>query len=122
MIAALLGWDAEETYFDDKRNGKLIESWVYQQLAAQAEATGLYEITHYRDNNGLPPTSRKGPLLELCSIRARTSSAMAKDFTLSPSRLSAKRKHYSTGSSPVSAFSTKNLIRQLCQHNFTASH
>lgn len=50
MIAALLGWDAEETYFDDKRNGKLIESWVYQQLAAQAEATGLYEITHYRDN------------------------------------------------------------------------
>ena len=50
MIAALLGWDAEETYFDDRRSGKLIESWVYQQLAAQAEATGLYEISHYRDN------------------------------------------------------------------------
>lgn len=50
MMASLLGWDAEETYFDDKRNGKLIESWVYQQLAAQAEATGLYEISHYRDN------------------------------------------------------------------------
>ncbi|MDD4020009.1 MAG: ATP-binding protein [Kiritimatiellae bacterium] len=50
MIASLLGWKTEEVYFDDLRNGKFVESWVYQQLAATADTTGGYEITHYRDN------------------------------------------------------------------------
>jgi len=50
MIASLLGWNAEEVYLDDRRNGKFIESWVYQQLAAHADANGGCEITHYRDN------------------------------------------------------------------------
>lgn len=50
MIAALLGWNVEETYLDGKRSGKFIESWVYQQLAAQAEAAGDCAITHYRDS------------------------------------------------------------------------
>ena len=31
-------------------------------------------------------------------------------------------KAFPASSTPGSAFSTKNLIRQLCQHNFTASH
>lgn len=35
---------------DDGRSGKLVETWVYQQLAATAEAEGGYSITHYRDN------------------------------------------------------------------------
>lgn len=50
MIASLLGWKTEEVYFDDLRNGQFVESWVYQQLAATADTTGGYEITHYRDN------------------------------------------------------------------------
>lgn len=50
LMASLLGWEVEETYFDERRSGKLVESWVYQQLAAQAEVEGIYEISHYRDN------------------------------------------------------------------------
>ena len=50
MVAALLGWNAEEVYLDESRSGKLIESWVYQQLAAQADSLGGYSISHYRDN------------------------------------------------------------------------
>ena len=50
MMASILKWNPEEVYFDDNRSGKLIESWVYQQLAAIAEAEGGYSISQYRDN------------------------------------------------------------------------
>ena len=50
-MASLLGWNSEEVYFDNRRSGKFIESWAYQQLAAIAESSGDYEISHYRDNN-----------------------------------------------------------------------
>ena len=51
LMSSLLGWNAEEVYLDESRNGKFVESWVYQQLASIAEASGEYEISHYRDNN-----------------------------------------------------------------------
>lgn len=50
LVANALGWDEEGVYMDDGRSGKLVETWVYQQLAATAEAEGGYSITHYRDN------------------------------------------------------------------------
>jgi predicted AAA+ superfamily ATPase len=50
LIANILGWDENEVYMDENRNGKLVETWVYQQLAAIAEAEGGYTISHYRDN------------------------------------------------------------------------
>lgn len=50
LIACLLGWSEDEVYMDESRNGKLIETWVYQQLAAVAEAEGGYTLSHYRDN------------------------------------------------------------------------
>ena len=50
LIANVLGWDEEEVYLDEKRDGKLIESWVYQQLAAMADVAGNYTVSHYRDN------------------------------------------------------------------------
>lgn len=51
LMANTLGWSEEEVYLDENRNGKFVETWVYQQLAAIAEASGGhdYEITHYRD-------------------------------------------------------------------------
>lgn len=49
LMANLLGWNEEETYLDGARCGKLAETWVYQQLAAEAEAEGGYSIWHYRD-------------------------------------------------------------------------
>ena len=50
LVANLLGWGEDEVYMDEGRNGKLVETWVYQQLAAIAEAEGGYTISHYRDN------------------------------------------------------------------------
>ena len=50
LVANLLGWGEDEVYMDEGRNGKLVETWVYQQLAAIAEAEGGYSISHYRDN------------------------------------------------------------------------
>lgn len=51
IIAGILGWKSEEVYMDDQRCGKLIESWVYGQLAAMADVSEEYLISHYRDNN-----------------------------------------------------------------------
>lgn len=51
IIAGILGWKSEEVYMDEKRNGKFIESWVYQQLASMADVSEEYDIYHYRDNN-----------------------------------------------------------------------
>ena len=50
LVANILGWEEDEVYMDDTRCGKLIETWVYNQLAATAEAEGGYTISHYRDN------------------------------------------------------------------------
>ena len=50
LVANILGWDEESVYMDESKNGKLVETWVYQQLAAIAEADGGYAISHYRDN------------------------------------------------------------------------
>ena len=51
LVANLLGWNEDEAYIEEGKNGKLVETWVYNQLAAIAE-TGLdYSISHYRDSN-----------------------------------------------------------------------
>lgn len=50
LVAGILGWNEDDVYMDDVRSGKLIETWVYNQLVAIAEAEGGYEISHYRDN------------------------------------------------------------------------
>jgi hypothetical protein len=48
-VAAVLGWNEEEVYLDGSRSGKLVGTWVYNQLAATAEAEGGYAVFHYRD-------------------------------------------------------------------------
>ena len=51
LVANLLGWNESAAYLDESQYGKLVETWVYNQLAAIAE-TGLdYSISHYRDSN-----------------------------------------------------------------------
>ena len=49
LVANVLAWNEDDVYLDQSRNGKLIETWVYQQLAAMADVSGMYEISHYRD-------------------------------------------------------------------------
>jgi len=51
LMANLLGWDEESVYLDSDLSGKLVESWVYHELAALADAEGGCMISQYRDKN-----------------------------------------------------------------------
>ena len=49
MMATMLNWKEDEVNLDSDRSGKLIETWVYNQLAAQLDLNPGYLITQYRD-------------------------------------------------------------------------
>ena len=50
LMASILGWKSEQIKFDSDRAGKLIETFVFNELSAQIDAhPGDYEIFHYRD-------------------------------------------------------------------------
>ena len=50
LMASLLGWNIDEVRFDGDRSGKLIETFAFNELAAQVDAAdGIYELMHYRD-------------------------------------------------------------------------
>lgn len=49
LVAAILRWNEDDVYIDESKNGKLIETWVYNQLAAITDLTSDYSISHYRD-------------------------------------------------------------------------
>lgn len=51
LVANVLGWNAEETYFDDDKSGKLVETWVYHELAALADRAPGIKIRQYRDSD-----------------------------------------------------------------------
>ena len=50
LMSSLLGWQMDQVRLDVDRAGKMIETFVYNQLMAQIEANNkAYEIYHYRD-------------------------------------------------------------------------
>ena len=50
LMASLLGWQIEQVKLDPDRSGKLVETFAYNEIAAQVEAgDGLYRLHHYRD-------------------------------------------------------------------------
>ena len=50
LMASLLSWNADQLRFDTDRSGKLIETFAFNELAAQVDAAnGLYSLWHYRD-------------------------------------------------------------------------
>lgn len=50
ILSALLGYRFEELRFDGDQNGKLIETFVFNQIAAEVDVTdNAYKIYHYRD-------------------------------------------------------------------------
>ena len=51
LMVNMLKWTEDDVFLDDSKVGKLVESWVYHELAAQAEASGEYAITQYRDKD-----------------------------------------------------------------------
>lgn len=51
LVANLLGWNEERTYYDDDANGKLVETWVYHELASLIDKSMEYRMTQYRDSD-----------------------------------------------------------------------
>jgi len=50
LMASLLGWNTERVRFDSDRSGKLIETFAFNELAAQVDVSNdLYTLWHYRD-------------------------------------------------------------------------
>lgn len=50
MMSAILGWRTDQVRFDADRIGKLIETFVLNEISAQVDvADGEYELFHYRD-------------------------------------------------------------------------
>ena len=50
LVANCLNWKEDEAYIDSDLSGKLVETWVYHELSAIADAEEQdYEIHHYRD-------------------------------------------------------------------------
>lgn len=50
LMASLLRWRMDQVEFDADRSGKLIETFVHNEVAAQIDASNnQYELFHYRD-------------------------------------------------------------------------
>ena len=51
LVSNILGWTEDSIYMNDDRSGKIMENWVYQNLASMADRDPTYEISQYRDSN-----------------------------------------------------------------------
>ena len=51
MMASLLNWKQDAIRFDDDKVGKLIETWVYNEIAANVGCQRAYKMYHYRDRD-----------------------------------------------------------------------
>ena len=50
LMASILRWRIEQVELDADRSGKLVETFIFNELAAQIDASnGEYELFHYRD-------------------------------------------------------------------------
>lgn len=50
LMSSILGWNRQEVRMDADRSGKLVETFMFNEIAAQADAhAGKYDLFHYRD-------------------------------------------------------------------------
>ncbi|MDR1622927.1 MAG: ATP-binding protein [Synergistaceae bacterium] len=49
IMTSILGWEPKETMLNHDRSGKLVETFVFQELAAQVDINGEYSLYQYRD-------------------------------------------------------------------------
>ena len=49
MMASLLDWKVDDVNFDSDRSGKIVETWVYQQLASQLDLSPDCSLSQFRD-------------------------------------------------------------------------
>ncbi len=53
LMASILDWGVDQVKFDADRSGKLMETFIFNELAAQIGASnGEYKLFHYRDYEG----------------------------------------------------------------------
>jgi len=81
LVANILSWNEEDVYLDGTKNGKLVETWVYHELAAEADVTGSYEITQYRDRDKHEiDFIVENEELEMLGIEVKAGSVSSDDF------------------------------------------
>ena len=81
LIANLQGWDEDRVYYDDDKCGKLVETWVYHELASLADNEDGYEITQYRDGEKREIDFMvKGPEGVLLGIEVKAGAVSQGDF------------------------------------------
>jgi len=49
LMASVLGWNPKEVFVSEDRSGKLIETFVFQELSAQIDLDNKYSLFQYRD-------------------------------------------------------------------------
>jgi predicted AAA+ superfamily ATPase len=49
LMVSILGWNLEEALLDADRAGKLMETFVFQELSAQVDLDSRYKLSQYRD-------------------------------------------------------------------------
>ncbi len=50
LMSSILGWNRDQVHMDADRSGKLIETFMFNEIAAQTDAcAGKYGLFHYRD-------------------------------------------------------------------------
>jgi len=49
MMTSILGWNQKEVIMNNDRSGKLIETFIFQELAAHIDMDNKYKLYQYRD-------------------------------------------------------------------------
>ena len=49
IMASVLGWNPKDVFINEDRSGKLLETFVFQELAAQIDLEKKYNLFQYRD-------------------------------------------------------------------------
>ena len=52
ILGSILDWNPKDVSINEDRSGKLIETFVFQELAAQTDLENRYHLFHYRDRTG----------------------------------------------------------------------
>jgi predicted AAA+ superfamily ATPase len=52
IMTSVLGWNPKEVFMNNDRSGKLTETFVFQELAAQIDLENKYNLYQYRDRLG----------------------------------------------------------------------
>jgi len=52
-MTSILNWKIDEVMLNNDRSGKLMETFVFQELAAQVDLESKYSLYQYRDRDNI---------------------------------------------------------------------